>query len=74
MSDWMDFEHWAECEQLARPGYVFEVVNGEEQRLFTNCVQPLVKPWDWTSDPVRFRLVPEQQPRRSKPMPKPDRF
>ena len=71
MADWIDIARWSECERMARPGYVFEVANGAGQSLFTPCVQALPTPWDWTSAPVRFRLVAEGTPRRSQPIPPP---
>jgi len=71
MSDWVDIQHWTNCASMSSPGYVFEVVNAQGQSLRTPCVQPLQTPWDWTSAPVRFRLVREAPPRRSTPIPGP---
>jgi len=71
MSDWISFEHWPDCARLKRPGYVFEVDSGKGQSLFTTCTVPLQLPFDWTSPPVRFRLVPAPPARHSTPMPKP---
>jgi hypothetical protein len=69
MSEWIDYERWADCVRMERPGVVFEVVNAEGQRLLTPCVQRLETPWDWTSGPVRFRAAAAPQPRHSNPMP-----
>ena len=71
MCEWIDFSQWEQCRAMERPGYVFEVVNGEDQRLLTNCTVPLEMPFDWTSSPVKFRLVPEPPLRRSDPLPPP---
>lgn len=71
MTDWVSFDQWTNCPAMERPGYVFEVANAEGQTLLTRCDPALQKPWDWTSGPVRFRLVPEQKPRRSNPIPAP---
>ena len=69
MTDWIDFDQWKHCAEMARPGYVFEVTNAEGKSMMTPCVIPLQAPWDWTSPPVRFRLVPESKPRHSSPIP-----
>ena len=71
MGEWIDFERWPECVERERPGYVYEVVNAEEQRMLTQCTVPLPLPFDWQSGPVRFRLVPETKPRHSEPLPAP---
>lgn len=71
MSDWVDFERWPDCPAMERPGFVFEVVNADDQAMLTPCVVPLPIPTDWTSAPVRFRLVQETRPRRSEPLPEP---
>lgn len=73
MGDWIDFDRWPECVEMERPGIVFEVVNADNQSLFTNCVVPLETPFDWTSAPLRFRAIPEPKPRHSSPIPKPSR-
>lgn len=73
MSDWIPFERWQECARLERPGYVFEVANGEGRSLFTACTVPLQQPFDWTSPPVRFRLVTAPPARHSTPLPKPQK-
>jgi hypothetical protein len=73
MSEWIDFERWPDCVRMERPGYVFEVRNGEGRILLTPCTVPLRLPFDWTSPPVRFRLVEEQRPRHSAPVPRPQR-
>jgi hypothetical protein len=73
MSEWIDFERWPDCVRMERPGYVFEVRNGEGRILLTPCTVPLRLPFDWTSPPVRFRLVEEQSPHHSTPVPRPQR-
>lgn len=69
MSEWIDFSRWEECTAMQRPGYVFEVVNSEAQSLLTTCTLVLPVPFDWSSPPAKFRLVPELAPRHSTPMP-----
>jgi hypothetical protein len=71
MSEWIDFDQWTDCIRLERPGYVFEVMNGEGRSLLTVCAMPLQLPFDWKSPPVQFRLVEEPKPRHSEPVPKP---
>ena len=71
MSEWMPFDHWPECACHERPGHVFEVVNGRGQRLFTTCAVSLPLPFDWTSPPIRFRLVATPPVRHSTPLPSP---
>ncbi len=71
MSEWFDFQRWTDCAGMSRPGHVFEVTNAQGQSMLTPCVPKLETPWDWTSAPLRFRLVPEAPPRRSSPMPTP---
>lgn len=70
MSEWIDFDRWSECRSMERPGIIFEVTNNE-QTLLTTCVVPLPVPFDWKAAPVRFRTVPEPEPRHSSPLPKP---
>jgi hypothetical protein len=71
MSEWVAFDHWPECPRLERPGFIFEVSNGEGRSLFTTCTVPLQLPADWKSAPVRFRLVAAPAPRHSSPIPTP---
>ena len=71
MCEWVDFSRWDECKAMERPGYVFEVVNVEEQSMLTTCTVPLEMPFDWASSPVKFRMVPESMPRHSDPLPRP---
>ena len=71
MCEWVDFSRWDECKAMERPGYVFEVVNAEEQSMLTTCTVPLEMPFDWSSSPVKFRMVPEPMPRHSDPLPRP---
>jgi len=73
MSEWMNIDRWPECTQLQRPGYVFEVVNSDDQRMLTQCEQKLPVPFNWRSPPVRFRLVEAPPARHSEPLPKPQR-
>lgn len=69
--DWINFDDWYRCAELERPGIVFEVQNAEGFSLFTPCVAVLELPFDWNSQPVRFRPVIEQPPRHSDPLPPP---
>ena len=71
MSEWIDFVHWQECKAMERPGYVFEVVNADEQHMLTACTITLEVPFDWTSSPVKFRMVAEPTLKRSDPLPPP---
>jgi len=72
MGEWISIAQWERCRELARPGIIFEISNAEGQSLFTQCVEPLpAVPFDWKSQPVRFRAIPEPAPQRSGPMPKP---
>ncbi len=71
MSDWIAFDQWKDCARMERPGFVFEVRNGEGQSLLTTCIVPLRLPLDWKSSPVRFRLVQAPKPRHSTPIPTP---
>ena len=68
----MPIDEWVRCTELARPGIVFELRNDQGQSLFTPCVQPApTPPFDWQVPPTEFRAVPEPQPSRSDPLPKP---
>ena len=69
MLEWIDFSHWQDCRGMERPGYVFEVANADDQRMLTTCVIPLDVPFDWSTLPIKFRLVPEQKPGHSTPLP-----
>ena len=71
MSDWIDFSQWQDCARMERPGFAFEVRNGEGQTLITPCTVPLQLPFDWTSPPGQFRLVAIPRPRHSQPIPTP---
>ncbi len=72
MADWIAIEEWSECVRLQRPGIVFEIRNGEDQRLVTPCVLPLpAPPFDWSSPPLEFRPVPEAPATHSAPIPEP---
>ncbi len=71
MSEWIDFSRWEECQVMERPGYVFEVANAEAQSLLTDCTLVLPVPEDWSSPPVKFRLVPAPPLQSSEPIPKP---
>ena len=69
MDAWIDFSHWDACKFMERPGYVFEVVNADDQQMLVTCIIPLEVPFDWTSSPVKFRVVPELKPKHSDPLP-----
>lgn len=69
MSDWIDFAQWSLCDEMARPGVVFEVVNADGQVMLTECTPVLEIPTDWKAGPIRFRPIPEPVPTRSKPIP-----
>lgn len=71
MSEWIDFAHWQECKALERRGYTFEVVNADEQHMLTSCTPSVEVPFDWTSLPVKFRMVAEPPLKRSDPLPPP---
>lgn len=71
MSEWIDFAHWQACKDMERPAYIFEVVNAEEQSMLTTCTPTVEVPFDWTSSPVKFRMVAEPPLRRSDPLPLP---
>jgi hypothetical protein len=58
MSDWIDFDQWHNCARMERPGFVFEVRNGEGRSLLTPCTVPLQLPFEWRSLPVDFRRRP----------------
>jgi hypothetical protein len=74
MDGWIDMERWRECKEMQRPGYVFELRNAEGQSLFTPCTSgPPQLPFDWKARPTMFRVVPEQPPQHSSPMPLPGR-
>lgn len=72
MSEWIDFSRWEECRLMERPGYVFEVVNEEQLVMLTTCSIPLEIPFDWLSSPIKFRLVPQLEPKHSDPLPPPE--
>ena len=70
----MAIAQWHECVKLARPGVVFEIRNAQGQSMLSPCVQPVPQaPFDWTSPPLRFRVVAAERPRHSSPMPAPKR-
>ena len=71
MCEWIDFVHWQECKAMERPGYIFEVVNADEQHMLTTCTPTVEVPFDWTSSPVKFRIVVEPTLKRSDPLPPP---
>lgn len=72
MDGWISMERWPECRTMDKPGIVFEVRNAEGAAMFVPCVVPFPgAPWDWTSPPLRFRIVPIEKPRRSGPIPRP---
>jgi hypothetical protein len=72
MSDWIAIARWAECEQMTRPGIVFEIQNAEGLSLVTHCAAVLPQmPFDWKSPPIRFRAIAEPPARHSEPLPAP---
>jgi hypothetical protein len=74
MGEWIAIAQWEQCREMARPGIVFEIRNGDGNSMFTPCVVPLPPaPFDWKSPPVEFRAVREDDtnPGRSAPLPKP---
>lgn len=71
MGEWIDFDRWPECASMERPGIVFEVQNEDGRTLTTDCIVPLPSPFDWKSGPVRFRIVEQERPRHSEPLPPP---
>jgi hypothetical protein len=71
MTDWIDFDRWPDCRQMERPSIVFEVQNADGLIMQTPCVIPLEVPSDWTSPPERFRIVEQEAPRHSEPIPLP---
>ena len=72
VSEWLAIAQWAACEQMARPGIVFEIQNAEGLSLITRCSATLPPmPFDWKSPPVRFRAIVEPRPRHSDPIPPP---
>jgi hypothetical protein len=71
MSEWIDFVRWQDCREMERPGYIFEVVNADEQYMLTPCTPTVEMPFDWTSSPIKFRMVAEPPLRRSDPLPPP---
>ena len=73
MSEWIDVSRWPECASMESPGLVFEVQNADQHILTTHCVVPLQLPFDWKTKPVRFRVVEEERPRHSSPLPPPVR-
>ena len=72
MSEWLAIAEWQRCVEMARPGIVFEIRNGEGLSLVTPCVVPLpAMPFDWKLPPVEFRTIAEAKPRHSAPLPAP---
>jgi hypothetical protein len=72
MSEWLAIAEWQRCVEMARPGIVFEIRNGEGLSLVTPCVVPLpAMPFDWKLPPVEFRAIAEAKPQHSAPLPTP---
>ena len=72
MGEWIAIAQWHECEQMARPGIIFELRNAEGQSLFTPCVVEIpATPFNWKSPPVMFRAISAPRPQHSTPMPPP---
>jgi hypothetical protein len=71
MSDWIDINQWNHCQDLLRPGIVFEIRNAEEQSMIANCTVTVPSaPFDWRSAPVKFRAIVELPPQLSAPIPR----
>jgi hypothetical protein len=71
MSDWIDITQWDHCQEMARPGIVFEIRNADEQSMITNCTVTVpAAPFDWKSAPVKFRAIVEVPPQHSQPIPR----
>jgi hypothetical protein len=74
LGEWLAITDWDRCVDIARPGIVFEIRNGEGFSMFTPCVIPLPEmPFDWTLPPIEFRAVAEAPPEHSTPIPAPKR-
>lgn len=72
MGEWLAIIDWQRCEELARPGIVFEIRNADGLSLFTPCTAELPDvPWDWKTPPLEFRAVAEMPAERSSPIPAP---
>jgi hypothetical protein len=71
MGEWIDMDRWVDCASMERPGIIFEVVNADGQSVFTPCVAEVPVPFDWTSQPIKFRPIEEPEPRHSDPLPLP---
>lgn len=65
---WYDFSKWDQCRSMERPGYSFEIENAEGMKLWTPCTPVVELPFDWKSEPQRFRLVKMVQGEHSTPM------
>jgi hypothetical protein len=69
---WFAISHWDKCLHLMQQGSVFEFQNAEGRILLSECTSSVPqKPFDWHSEPVRFRLVKESLPKHSPPTPEP---
>lgn len=72
MDGWIAIEQWARCQEMARPGIVFEIRNRDGNRMVSECVVPMPPaPFDWKSGPIEFRAIAEEPPRHSSPIPAP---
>jgi hypothetical protein len=72
MNEWMTIAQWHECEEMTRPGIVFELKNAEGRTILSPCVAEVpAKPFDWKSPPLMFRAVDAPKPEHSTPMPPP---
>jgi hypothetical protein len=68
----MAIAQWQQCQQMARPGIIFELQNAEGLSLFTQCAEAVPDtPFDWKSPPVRFRAIKQPPPLHSDPLPPP---
>jgi hypothetical protein len=69
---WFAIKMWSKCEHLHQQGKVFELQNAEGKSMLSECTVAVPKkPFDWYSEPTRFRLVKEPLPRRDEPLPQP---
>jgi hypothetical protein len=71
MTEWMAIAHWPDCRKLEKPGIIFELQNASGQSLFTRCLVDPAVPVDWVHPPIRFRVIVDQPPEHSAPLPAP---
>ena len=68
---WMSMERWPASAAMERPGYVFELENRYGMTIQMHWDEEIILPFDWTSPPLRFRLIVEAEAERSGPIPPP---